>query len=220
MIFDDTFNHEVWNDTDETRVVLFVDVLRPLPSPESLINRADRQGDRLLAVRARREAQPGGVGTALPGAPRACERAAAAARRAVAGTAAQRPGVGARPAARDSRRARDQRTLGARRVFGRERPRPIRAQHARDVQPGALQQRVRLSVEHRELAGQDQQPEGDHHGAADGDDHREVALDDGQRVRSCARRRARSAGTGSRGRRSRRRAAARRGRPSSRSPPA
>lgn len=39
MIFDDTFNHEVWNDTDETRVVLFVDVLRPLPSPWSLINR-------------------------------------------------------------------------------------------------------------------------------------------------------------------------------------
>ena len=40
MIFDDTYNHEVWNDTDETRVVLFVDVLRPLPEPESLINRA------------------------------------------------------------------------------------------------------------------------------------------------------------------------------------
>ncbi len=39
MIFDDTFNHEVWNDTEETRVVLFVDVLRPLPSPESTINR-------------------------------------------------------------------------------------------------------------------------------------------------------------------------------------
>jgi aspartyl/asparaginyl beta-hydroxylase (cupin superfamily) len=38
MIFDDTFNHEVWNDTDETRVVLFVDVLRPLPFPESAIN--------------------------------------------------------------------------------------------------------------------------------------------------------------------------------------
>jgi aspartyl/asparaginyl beta-hydroxylase (cupin superfamily) len=38
MIFDDTFNHEVWNDTDETRVVLFVDVMRPLPFPESLIN--------------------------------------------------------------------------------------------------------------------------------------------------------------------------------------
>jgi aspartyl/asparaginyl beta-hydroxylase (cupin superfamily) len=40
LIFDDTFNHEVWNDTDETRVVLFVDVLRPLPFPESAINRA------------------------------------------------------------------------------------------------------------------------------------------------------------------------------------
>jgi aspartyl/asparaginyl beta-hydroxylase (cupin superfamily) len=39
MVFDDTFNHEVWNDTDETRVVLFVDVLRPLPFPESTINR-------------------------------------------------------------------------------------------------------------------------------------------------------------------------------------
>ena len=38
MIFDDTFNHEVWNDTDETRVVLFVDVLRPLPFPYSAIN--------------------------------------------------------------------------------------------------------------------------------------------------------------------------------------
>jgi ornithine lipid ester-linked acyl 2-hydroxylase len=39
LVFDDTFNHEVWNDTDETRVVLFVDVLRPLPSPWSHINR-------------------------------------------------------------------------------------------------------------------------------------------------------------------------------------
>lgn len=40
MVFDDTYNHEVWNDTDETRVVLFVDVLRPLPSPWSQVNRA------------------------------------------------------------------------------------------------------------------------------------------------------------------------------------
>ena len=39
MIFDDTYNHEVWNETDETRVVLFVDVLRPLPEPWSTINR-------------------------------------------------------------------------------------------------------------------------------------------------------------------------------------
>jgi ornithine lipid ester-linked acyl 2-hydroxylase len=39
LIFDDTFDHEVWNDTDETRVVLFVDVLRPLPFPEAALNR-------------------------------------------------------------------------------------------------------------------------------------------------------------------------------------
>lgn len=39
LVFDDTFNHEVWNDTDDTRVVLFVDVLRPLSSPWSQINR-------------------------------------------------------------------------------------------------------------------------------------------------------------------------------------
>jgi beta-hydroxylase len=38
LIFDDTFNHEVWNDTDETRVVLFVDVMRPLPFPDSAVN--------------------------------------------------------------------------------------------------------------------------------------------------------------------------------------
>lgn len=39
LVFDDTFNHEVWNDTDQTRVVLFVDVLRPLPSPWDQLNR-------------------------------------------------------------------------------------------------------------------------------------------------------------------------------------
>ena len=66
MIFDDTFNHEVWNDTDETRVVLFVDVLRPLPFPESAINRLIVAAIALLAVRARRQAKPGGVGKALP----------------------------------------------------------------------------------------------------------------------------------------------------------
>jgi beta-hydroxylase len=40
LIFDDTHDHEVWNDTDEERVVLFFDVLRPLPLPFSLVNRA------------------------------------------------------------------------------------------------------------------------------------------------------------------------------------
>lgn len=38
MLFDDTFPHEVWNDTDGTRVVLFMDVLRPLPAPVSWLN--------------------------------------------------------------------------------------------------------------------------------------------------------------------------------------
>lgn len=33
LIFDDTYNHEVWNDTDGYRVVLFVDFARPLKSP-------------------------------------------------------------------------------------------------------------------------------------------------------------------------------------------
>lgn len=38
LVFDDTFEHEVWNDTDEERVVLFVDFIRPLPAPLSSIN--------------------------------------------------------------------------------------------------------------------------------------------------------------------------------------
>ena len=32
LIFDDSYVHEAWNKTDETRVVLFVDFLRPLPA--------------------------------------------------------------------------------------------------------------------------------------------------------------------------------------------
>lgn len=39
MFFDDTFEHEVWNDTDGIRVVLFMDVLRPLRFPMSVINK-------------------------------------------------------------------------------------------------------------------------------------------------------------------------------------
>ncbi|MBF2000382.1 MAG: aspartyl/asparaginyl beta-hydroxylase domain-containing protein [Synechococcales cyanobacterium M58_A2018_015] len=38
LIFDDTFPHEVWNDTDDYRVVLFLDIARPLRFPLSLIN--------------------------------------------------------------------------------------------------------------------------------------------------------------------------------------
>lgn len=39
LVFDDSYPHEVWNDSDEYRVVLFVDFLRPLPFPLSLLNR-------------------------------------------------------------------------------------------------------------------------------------------------------------------------------------
>lgn len=38
VIFDDTYNHEVWNDTDGYRVVLFVDFKRPLRRPLSMLN--------------------------------------------------------------------------------------------------------------------------------------------------------------------------------------
>ena len=40
LIFDDTFNHEVWNDTDGYRVVLFVDFARPLRFPFHQMNGA------------------------------------------------------------------------------------------------------------------------------------------------------------------------------------
>lgn len=38
VIFDDTYNHEVWNDTDGYRVVLFVDFARPLRWPLNWLN--------------------------------------------------------------------------------------------------------------------------------------------------------------------------------------
>ncbi|MBX7209555.1 MAG: aspartyl/asparaginyl beta-hydroxylase domain-containing protein [Verrucomicrobiaceae bacterium] len=38
LIFDDTWNHEVWNDTDGYRVVLFIDFARPLKWPLNWIN--------------------------------------------------------------------------------------------------------------------------------------------------------------------------------------
>jgi ornithine lipid ester-linked acyl 2-hydroxylase len=39
LIFDDTHPHEVWNETPAQRVVLFVDFVRPLPFPMSVLNR-------------------------------------------------------------------------------------------------------------------------------------------------------------------------------------
>lgn len=39
LIFDDSHMHEAWNDSNGVRVVLFVDLVRPLPFPISLFNR-------------------------------------------------------------------------------------------------------------------------------------------------------------------------------------
>jgi beta-hydroxylase len=40
LLFDDGYEHHAWNDTDGVRVVLFVDVIRPLRPPADQINRA------------------------------------------------------------------------------------------------------------------------------------------------------------------------------------
>ncbi len=38
LLFDDTFPHEVWNDTNGYRAILFLDIARPLRFPLSLVN--------------------------------------------------------------------------------------------------------------------------------------------------------------------------------------
>lgn len=40
LLFDDGYEHQAWNDSDGVRVVLFVDVLRPLRRPADQVNRA------------------------------------------------------------------------------------------------------------------------------------------------------------------------------------
>jgi beta-hydroxylase len=40
LIFDDRYPHEAWNEASSHRTVLFVDFVRPLPWPLSLVNRA------------------------------------------------------------------------------------------------------------------------------------------------------------------------------------
>jgi aspartyl/asparaginyl beta-hydroxylase (cupin superfamily) len=40
LVFDDTYEHEAWNRTEGERVVLFLDVKRPLRAPANLINDA------------------------------------------------------------------------------------------------------------------------------------------------------------------------------------
>jgi len=38
LVFDDVWEHEAWNDTDGTRVVLFVDFIRPMRPPAKWLN--------------------------------------------------------------------------------------------------------------------------------------------------------------------------------------
>lgn len=38
LMFDDTYEHEVWNNTEETRVVLFLDIVRPMRFPFNIFN--------------------------------------------------------------------------------------------------------------------------------------------------------------------------------------
>ncbi len=38
LVFDDTFEHEAWNHSDEERVVLFVDFIRPMKQPMKIVN--------------------------------------------------------------------------------------------------------------------------------------------------------------------------------------
>jgi len=40
LLFDDGYEHSAWNDTDDVRVVLFMDVMRPLRRPAAAVNQA------------------------------------------------------------------------------------------------------------------------------------------------------------------------------------
>ncbi len=37
-MFDDAYEHEAWNHTDQTRVILFVDFVKPLKFPARFLN--------------------------------------------------------------------------------------------------------------------------------------------------------------------------------------
>jgi len=50
LVFDDAYQHEVWNDSDRERVVLFISFIRPLPFPLSVVNRLFYQLIRLSLV--------------------------------------------------------------------------------------------------------------------------------------------------------------------------
>jgi ornithine lipid ester-linked acyl 2-hydroxylase len=71
FFFDDTYRHEAWNRTPEVRVVLLLDVMRPLPFPYSLINKVIIYGMARITpirdARARHEAWERGFEKLLSG---------------------------------------------------------------------------------------------------------------------------------------------------------
>jgi len=81
MFFDDGYQHWAWNDSDQTRVVLWLDVIRPLRRPAASVNRAllkaisaspflrdakhkHQAWERRFEQLARRRARPGAAGPA------------------------------------------------------------------------------------------------------------------------------------------------------------
>lgn len=50
VFFDDSWNHEVFNESDETRVVLIIDVMRPMPWPLHLMNKTWPALKRMIGV--------------------------------------------------------------------------------------------------------------------------------------------------------------------------
>src|SRR3546814_5287927 len=49
LVFDDTYDHEVWNDTDEERVVLLFDIVRPMRFGGRVLNAGFLKGIRWTA---------------------------------------------------------------------------------------------------------------------------------------------------------------------------
>jgi beta-hydroxylase len=50
IVFDDSFEHEVYNNTDEDRVVLFFDVIRPMRAPARVLSKLTLSGIRATAA--------------------------------------------------------------------------------------------------------------------------------------------------------------------------
>ena len=62
VIFDDAYEHEAWNRTPHTRVVLFVDFRKPLRFPANVLQLAAAASRRVHALHPRGRGQPEGLG--------------------------------------------------------------------------------------------------------------------------------------------------------------